>query len=127
MIRRPPRSTRTDTLFPYTTLFRSGEGQAGRELARRPLSRQSVRSRHHDQECRRLWPAHRASDRQAGADRRVPHTVRTGGSAFRPEEIAGDRKSVVLGTSAAVRGGPGGGRSKTKKNNDKESRAKDTI
>src|SRR3546814_3230164 len=25
MIRRPPRSTRTDTLFPYTTLFRSGE------------------------------------------------------------------------------------------------------
>src|SRR3546814_7820716 len=27
MIRRPPRSTRTDTLFPYTTLFRSNEGQ----------------------------------------------------------------------------------------------------
>src|SRR3546814_9612891 len=28
MIRRPPRSTRTDTLFPYTTLFRSdGEAQ----------------------------------------------------------------------------------------------------
>src|SRR3546814_4213814 len=26
MIRRPPRSTRTDTLFPYTTLFRSGAG-----------------------------------------------------------------------------------------------------
>src|SRR3546814_8028620 len=35
MIRRPPRSTRTDTLFPYTTLFRSlrqaiaGEGDGG--------------------------------------------------------------------------------------------------
>src|SRR3546814_5475903 len=29
MIRRPPRSTRTDTLFPYTTLFRS----AGRKAA----------------------------------------------------------------------------------------------
>src|SRR3546814_2785738 len=27
MIRRPPRSTRTDTLFPYTTLFRSPEGE----------------------------------------------------------------------------------------------------
>src|SRR3546814_7375425 len=26
MILRPPRSTRTDTLFPYTTLFRSSEG-----------------------------------------------------------------------------------------------------
>src|SRR3546814_2740003 len=33
MIRRPPRSTRTDTLFPYTTLFRSS-------TCRRPLSRQ---------------------------------------------------------------------------------------
>src|SRR3546814_12136513 len=29
MIRRPPRSTRTDTLFPYTTLFRSGGDQEG--------------------------------------------------------------------------------------------------
>src|SRR3546814_7811406 len=28
MIRRPPRSTRTDTLFPYTTLFRSIEGRS---------------------------------------------------------------------------------------------------
>src|SRR3546814_21122825 len=27
MIRRPPRSTRTDTLFPYTTLFRSDLGE----------------------------------------------------------------------------------------------------
>src|SRR3546814_16377167 len=29
MIRRPPRSTRTDTPFPYTTLFRSGDEDAG--------------------------------------------------------------------------------------------------
>src|SRR3546814_2855227 len=29
MIRRPPRSTRTDTLFPYTTLFRSAARRAG--------------------------------------------------------------------------------------------------
>src|SRR3546814_1635697 len=28
MIRRPPRSTRTDTLFPYTTLFRSADDRA---------------------------------------------------------------------------------------------------
>src|SRR3546814_17808812 len=34
MIRRPPRSTRTDTLFPYTTLFRSPiYGCAGRKAA----------------------------------------------------------------------------------------------
>src|SRR3546814_21060257 len=35
MIRRPPRSTRTDTLLPYTTLFRSGQMAANRS---RPLS-----------------------------------------------------------------------------------------
>src|SRR3546814_6081420 len=35
MIRRPPRSTRTDTLFPYTTLFRSpGEEEAALEAGR---------------------------------------------------------------------------------------------
>src|SRR3546814_1920847 len=35
MIRRPPRSTRTDTLFPYTTLFRSrSEVPGGRMRAR---------------------------------------------------------------------------------------------
>src|SRR3546814_19572915 len=32
MIRRPPRSTRTDTLFPDTTLFRSGVGRGGRDI-----------------------------------------------------------------------------------------------
>src|SRR3546814_4906086 len=47
MIRRPPRSTRTDTLFPYTALFRSCGGaahlrparQAPRRLPPRPASR----------------------------------------------------------------------------------------
>src|SRR3546814_20323179 len=32
MIRRPPRSTRTDTLFPYTTLFRSPMAARGSQL-----------------------------------------------------------------------------------------------
>src|SRR3546814_7686066 len=32
MIRRPPRSTRTDTLFPYTTLFRSQLRQNGQQM-----------------------------------------------------------------------------------------------
>src|SRR3546814_4655129 len=41
MIRRPPRSTRTDTLFPYPTLCRSGDGAEGRFDAgvRRELGR----------------------------------------------------------------------------------------
>src|SRR3546814_3608844 len=40
MIRRPPRSTRTDTLFPYTTLFRSAQavpGGVGAEAAGEPV------------------------------------------------------------------------------------------
>src|SRR3546814_5342564 len=36
MIRRPPRSTRTDTLFPYTTLFRSAFSARRRQLPRGP-------------------------------------------------------------------------------------------
>src|SRR3546814_13289091 len=41
MIRRPPRSTRTDTLFPYTTLFRSGRDaeEATAAFALRPRGR----------------------------------------------------------------------------------------
>src|SRR3546814_12225576 len=39
MIRRPPRSTRTDTLFPYTTLFRSCERAVGAADARLRLAR----------------------------------------------------------------------------------------
>src|SRR3546814_15647000 len=34
MIRRPPRSTRTDTLFPYTTLFRSDDRRGWRQSCR---------------------------------------------------------------------------------------------
>src|SRR3546814_20013471 len=36
MIRRPPRSTRTDTLFPYTTLFRSIAGRICRGITIEP-------------------------------------------------------------------------------------------
>src|SRR3546814_4113672 len=50
MIRRPPRSTRTDTLFPYTTLFRSPlpDGRSllmgpDEELNRREIARFSAR------------------------------------------------------------------------------------
>src|SRR3546814_14738126 len=37
MIRRPPRSTRTDQLFPYTSLFRSGERIVPEAVARADL------------------------------------------------------------------------------------------
>src|SRR3546814_18085371 len=57
MIRRPPRSTRTDTLFPYTTLFRSSEIESHPrvpEAARQVVGRRVV-----------------AVERAAQADRRV--------------------------------------------------------
>src|SRR3546814_8496924 len=38
MIRRPPRSTRTDTLFPYTTLFRSGRDPSGPAVGSLPVA-----------------------------------------------------------------------------------------
>src|SRR3546814_20849353 len=51
MIRRPPRSTRTDTLFPYTTLFRSEDaaildycGDLVAELNRQDVFREPVRA-----------------------------------------------------------------------------------
>src|SRR3546814_18645438 len=51
MIRRPPRATRTDTLFPYTTLFRS-RGRSCRTFAR--LSRWRARGK--ASACRPLRP-----------------------------------------------------------------------
>src|SRR3546814_1102123 len=63
MLRRPPRSTRTDTLFPYTTLFRSRVGNPavpddGPDPEQRPVAESTVphldRTRHRRRtECRR--------------------------------------------------------------------------
>src|SRR3546814_7661083 len=63
MIRRPPRSTRTDTLFPYTTLFRS----AGRN------DRQAARGGARGRWSRLLHAVQRQSGRAraAGRDRRA--------------------------------------------------------
>src|SRR3546814_5790769 len=72
MIRRPPRSTRTDTLFPYTTLFRSDERpdrhshhdgsrlRFGRPALR--LSGSLVRAHAGDQGLRRVDPGGRSEE-----------------------------------------------------------------
>src|SRR3546814_18842686 len=52
MIRRPPRSTRTDTLFPYTTLFRSPD--CGRSVQRPARLHRATRTRCHRQGTGRL-------------------------------------------------------------------------
>src|SRR3546814_1308682 len=49
MIRRPPRSTRTDTLFPYTTLFRSPV-----EVDQHPAARIMLRGHHRDRLLRHV-------------------------------------------------------------------------
>src|SRR3546814_9146607 len=60
MIRRPPRSTRTDTLFPYTTLFRSGSAasafrrHSGRRTGRSGRVRRGRRSEEHTSELQSL-------------------------------------------------------------------------
>src|SRR3546814_1756337 len=65
MIRRPPRSTRTDTLFPYTTLFRS---------ALRPLARERARPAHPEASSNRGRAAH---GEPAGGSRGVRHDRRS--------------------------------------------------
>src|SRR3546814_9672936 len=61
MIRRPPRSTRTDTLFPYTTLFRSLPSPTP-PRRRPPSADRSVPDGHED--LRRTATAVRRFDRQ---------------------------------------------------------------
>src|SRR3546814_17630580 len=43
MIRRPPRSTHTDTLFPYTTLFRCGRARNARDTSRPTMRARTAR------------------------------------------------------------------------------------
>src|SRR3546814_9386944 len=68
MIRRPPRSTRTDTLFPYTTLFRSHARRCarGREIAAPARNRGHILpSNRREEQVVRAWStAPRASRRR---------------------------------------------------------------
>src|SRR3546814_16577969 len=78
MIRRPPRSTRTDTLFPYT---RSSDLR-DRDCVRR---NRDAGARGHGRGARRLWPG----DRQCRRDRR------NGGVARRSEEQTSELQSLM--------------------------------
>src|SRR3546814_8220215 len=72
MIRRPPRSTRTDTLFPFTTLFRS-TGQ-GRRRRLRPMAavdqRRRLRRSAHAPDHRRRREVHGRDGREIRRDHR---------------------------------------------------------
>src|SRR3546814_6170794 len=105
MIRRPPRSTRTDTLFPYTTLFRSGSARPTAARRARPFSNRKWRERMRensgqgDAENNLRDPtlkeheaegAHRQPTREPGEEAEIGGNARAAGE---------DRKSTRLNSS----------------------------
>src|SRR3546814_12847279 len=105
MIRRPPRSTRTDTLFPYTTLFRSGPARRASGRHERPAGQGHPRQ---------LGPADRCGERpgRCGEENRrgssrglkippLPLRERVKVDVYRSEEHTSELQSLMR-TSYAV-------------------------
>src|SRR3546814_10707528 len=124
MIRRPPRSTRTDTLFPYTTLFRSSahaRRRNWRSCRRAPPSppwdgrapgRDARTARTPKNGCRRCWPRKRGS--RCAGDRPAPHPRASAGDGARSwrnpvHQVARPRvqELVEIGQAVPVGIGPG--------------------
>src|SRR3546814_2607515 len=113
MIRRPPRSTRTDTLFPYTTLFRSAAGarySAERAWSAPPGTQQPARTEQRTQRERAAGGGGKTAgcggDAGAGEGRQSARAdTRTGGCAATTDKLAAaraharDRKSTRLNSS----------------------------
>src|SRR3546814_20455937 len=127
MIRRPPRSTRTDTLFPYTTLFRSSVGSLYQYFPNKEALVGTLVERHADEIVTIMHRALRDSAHRTLADG-IRAVIRAGAEAHRIQPIlhkilyeqvprvgrlgtARDtpaRKSVVWGKRVSVRVGLGG-------------------
>src|SRR3546814_14042025 len=96
MIRRPPRSTRTDPLFPYTTLFRSiladrrMRAAAGLDAG----DAQRIERAGADQELGILLGVDVVGD-----DGDVPVVAQMAAEPFDQRRLAGDRKSTRLNSS----------------------------
>src|SRR3546814_13804335 len=91
MKRRPPRSTRTDTLFPFTTLFRSGRDEA-------PFAAAVGRNRP-EQRRRALMGAVRATqslDRRVGTPARLEQIVVA-------TRLIGDIQARMIAAAGAAR------------------------
>src|SRR3546814_18133708 len=131
MIRRPPRSTRTDTLFPYTTLFRSEPRRRleGDRRAERPevAAVDAVFGRRIIVIAAALGHRARDAHRQHVVDQRhVEHREPAAAvviadlaldAPLEPAELGlgRDRKRVVSGSRVSVGVAPGGGGMITKK------------
>src|SRR3546814_8188400 len=91
MIRRPPRSTRTDTLFPYTTLFRSGRPfgpRRGRRVGRPGAAQHHPSDAQHDRHD--LRPQHRLDAAAQPRNARTAHEPRG-----RSEEHTSELQSLM--------------------------------
>src|SRR3546814_9984439 len=105
MIRRPPRSTRTDTLFPYTTLFRSNAGAAiatGRRSRRQP---RAIASGQNQPDARPgIDHGQRLADAAAGAgdqDRsRIAHDTPVAGYLLSLPGVSAKRARLVAAPTA---------------------------
>src|SRR3546814_5788357 len=104
MIRRPPRSTRTDTLFPYTTLFRSRDDAD--HLEQREVDRGKLESRHdegaehrdvrrdlqeervpHAPGRREIEECQRGRDQNPGQEWRIDPAIGIAGPQYAEEEV----------------------------------------
>src|SRR3546814_4086114 len=105
MIRRPPRSTRTDTLFPYTTLFRSVPSGTRGSCYQEPKS--GLSSRNHGQNCAPNLESNQESNSEERA-RDVENLIRaaarnlraTGKAPARSEEHTSELQSLMRISSA---------------------------
>src|SRR3546814_12671111 len=98
MIRQPPRSTRTDTLFPYTTLFRSTgrEGASPGNASHRAGARRDLRRQKGSQPDLRRGAA---ADQAAAPGRLFLHPVRREGRR-RSEEHTSELQSILRNSYA---------------------------
>src|SRR3546814_2019942 len=104
MIRRPPRSTRTDTLFPYTTLFRSDDNPAAHIMAISPDGNWvAFQLRRADPETNRYCLGMVVQSLDGGGARFVDtggeFMLAPAGVATVPPTAIGDRKSTRLNSS----------------------------
>src|SRR3546814_16778659 len=117
MLRRPPRSTRTDTLFPYTTLFRSFPSPGWRAGTLPPAKRPThfCHSGHQEPGCSVAPVSHSSWSAGVFGFVQCAYLPAAGGlitPAICPEAASTnlDRKSVVSGKSGSVRVDHGGRR-----------------
>src|SRR3546814_14866249 len=100
MIRPPPRSTRTDTLFPYTTLFRSADADGRRITYANQASRNRLGDRITDQRLPELFDdddLHRQLQARdtSGCGRMEAQLRDAGGERLRSEEHTSELQSLM--------------------------------